>query len=145
MELRGLKQKNHRGFSLIEILIVLVIIGIAGSISISGFGSAINKNEKRELKKIIQFLDSKINHVFQTGEVLEIQFNHMDATIKDKSDSLHLNGIMFQQYRSDIKNMTNKFNIYLSQKSLIETIHLSLKESSKETKLKLGLNGVEVQ
>ena len=84
MELRKLKKNSHRGFSLIEILIVLIIIGIAVSISISGFGSGINNSEKREAKRIIQFLDDKINHVLQTGEVLQIDFDVNSARVNDK-------------------------------------------------------------
>ena len=35
--------------------------------------------------------------------------------------------------------------IYLNHKSLIDSIYLTLKEPSQEIKLKLGLNGAEVQ
>ena len=44
-----------------------------------------------------------------------------------------------------MKNITNEFQIHLSHKSLIDYIFLTLKETSQEKKLKLGLNGVEIQ
>ena len=145
MEFRRIKNRNHLGFSLIEVLIVLIIIGIAGSISISGFGSMMNKSEKKEVRKIILFLDSKINHVFQTGEALDIQFKKEEIKVSGKLDTLKLENIMIEQQAADMKSVTNEFDIYLNHKSLIDSIYLTLKEPSQEIKLKLGLNGAEVQ
>ena len=145
MESRRIKNRNHLGFSLIEVLIVLIIIGIASSISISGFGSMMNESEKKEVRKIILFLDSKINHVFQTGEALDIQFKKEEIKVSGKLDTLKLKNIMIEQQAADMKSVTNEFDIYLNHKSLIDSIYLTLKEPSQEIKLKLGLNGAEVQ
>ena len=145
MEFRRIKNKNRLGFSLIEVLIVLIIIGIAGSISISGFGSMMNKSEKKEVRKIILFLDSKINHVFQTGEALDIQFKKEEIKVSGKLDTLKLKNIMIEHQAADMKSVTNEFDIYLNHKSLIDSIYLTLKKPSQEIKLKLGLNGAEVQ
>ena len=145
MEFRRIKNRNHLGFSLIEVLIVLIIIGIAGSISISGFGSMMNESEKKEVRKIILFLDSKINHVFQTGEALDIQFKKEGIKVSGKLDTLKLKNIIIEQQAADMKSVTNEFDIFLNHKSLIDSIYLTLKEPSQEIKLKLGLNGAEVQ
>jgi prepilin-type N-terminal cleavage/methylation domain-containing protein len=145
LEFRRIKNKNRLGFSLIEVLIVLIIIGIAGSISISGFGSMMNESEKKEVRKIILFLDSKINHVFQTGEALDIQFKKEQIKVSGKLDTLKLKNIMIEQQAADMKSVTNEFDIFLNHKSLIDSIYLTLKEPSQEIKLKLGLNGAEVQ
>ena len=145
MEFRRIENKNRLGFSLIEVLIVLIIIGIAGSISISGFGSMMNESEKKEVRKIILFLDSKINHVFQTGEALDIQFKKEEIKVSGKLDTLKLKNIMIEQQAADMKSVTNEFDIFLNHKSLIDSIYLTLKEPSQEIKLKLGLNGAEVQ
>ena len=145
MEFRRIENKNRLGFSLIEVLIVLIIIGIAGSISISGFGSMMNKSEKKEVRKIILFLDPKINHVFQTGEALDIQFKKEEIKVSGKLDTLKLKNIMIEYQATDMKSVTNKFDIYLNHKSLIDSIYLTLREPSQEIKLKLGLNGAEVQ
>ena len=145
MEFRRIENKNRLGFSLIEVLIVLIIIGIAGSISISGFGSMINKSERKEVGRIILFLDSKINHVFQTGEALDIQFKKEEIKVSGKLDTLKLENIMIEQQAADMKSVTNEFDIYLNHKSLIDSIYLTLKEPSQDIKLKLGLNGAEIQ
>ena len=145
MEFRRIENKNRLGFSLIEVLIVLIIIGIAGSISISGFGSMMNKSEKKEVRKIILYLDSKINHVFQTGEALDIQFKKEEIKVSGKLDTLKLKNIMIEYQATDMKSVTNKFDIYLNHKNLIDSIYLTLREPSQEIKLKLGLNGAEVQ
>ena len=73
MEFRRIKNRNHLGFSLIEVLIVLIIIGIAGSISISGFGSMMNESEKKEVRKIILFLkNTAVVPVLESTAVIEI-------------------------------------------------------------------------
>jgi hypothetical protein len=101
--------------------------------------------KKEKVKRIIQFLDDKINHVLQTGEVLQIDFDVNSARVNDKEELIKLNNIIFQKKTADMKNITNEFQIQLSHKNLIDYIFLTLKETSQEKKLKLGLNGVEIQ
>ena len=105
---------SHRGFSLIEILIVLIIIGIAGSISISGFGSAINNSEKREVKKIIEFLNDKIIHVLQTGEVLQIDFDINSAKVNNKEEFIKFNNIDILQEVSSIDATITSQNVSIN-------------------------------
>jgi hypothetical protein len=76
---------------------------------------------------------------------LQIDFDVNSARVNDKEELLKLNNIIFQKRTADMKNITNEFQIQLSHKNLIDFIFLTLKDSSQEKKLKLGLNGVEIQ
>ena len=76
---------------------------------------------------------------------MQIDFDVNSAKVNDKKELIKLNNIIFQKKTADMKNITNEFQIQLSHKNLIDYIFLTLKETSQEKKLKLGLNGVEIQ
>ena len=76
---------------------------------------------------------------------MQISFNISTARVDDKEESIKFNNIIFQKKTADMKNVTNEFQIHLSHKNLIDNIFVILKDTSQEKKLKLGLNGVEIQ
>lgn len=148
MESRRITKECSRGFSLVEILIVLIIIGIAGSISISGLGSAIKSNERNEEKNFVQFLNSSINHVYKSGETIKIVFTPNSAITLNNNheiDKFNFKKITVEQTTSDMKSFTNEFQIHINQKILTDSLQIIIKENSNRKKLVLGINGVQIQ
>ena len=76
---------------------------------------------------------------------MQIDFDINSAKVNNKEELIKLNNIIFQKKTADMKNITNEFQIHLSHKNLMDNIFVILKKTSQEKKLKLGLNGVEIQ
>ena len=146
MESRRVKIFYHKGFTLIEVLVVLIIIGIASSLTINGLGNSL-KNNKDESTELVELLDRNINHVFQTGETIKIYFDTNQAkVIKNETikEEFKFKKIFIEQSLNDMRSSTDNFHIHLNQKQLIDTITILLSEDAKKTKLILGVNGVKI-
>lgn len=123
MESRRVNIPIHKGFTLIEVLVVLILIGIAGSISINGLGKSLKNSDQNEVKKFIEFMDTNVNHVFQTGETIKIHFNNREAkVIKNEiiKEEFKFKKIFIEQSLDNIGSSTTDFQIHLNQKQLID-------------------------
>lgn len=75
-----LRKRNRRGFTLIEILIVVVIVGILAGISIPKFVDFRDDAQESAVRKDLQSLRSQINYYYFQENIYP---NDLDAMVTD--------------------------------------------------------------
>ena len=88
MEFNRLILKSSRGFTLIETLIVLVIIGILTTFAITGFKNIYLDNNSNELRAFKNFIDYQVTQSIITGESISLKF--YDKYITASRDKVNL-------------------------------------------------------
>ena len=75
-------RKNEKGFTLVELMIVVVIIGILASIAIPKFSSMIGKAKTTEAKQILgQIINYEVAYYYKTSAYFA--FDNVDAPTID--------------------------------------------------------------
>ena len=87
MEFRQLVYASKSGFTLIETLIVLLIIGILSSITVIGLGNILKETNQQQFSKIINFFNNQRNIQKYNINVLK---NEKSKIIKSKINILTL-------------------------------------------------------
>jgi len=109
---RGLRRRfTPKGFSLIELLIVLVIIGILAGIAIPRYMSSASKAKQTKAKEILRQLYMLERSYFQTSDEYWIP---PPGTIADRNNpdtylELGVEIMSSARYRHDIVGNENKF------------------------------------
>ena len=148
MEYRKLNYSTNKGFSLIEILVVLIIIGILAGISINSLGRTMHYSVDKEFKSILYFIESNIGHTLISGETIKLDINEDTISVtknNDKIDEMKLN-----TFRLGIENVENneidtRFSLTINQLNLLKKIELFTISDSQKNKLYLSMNGLEIK
>ena len=93
-------RKNQKGFTLVELMIVVVIIGILASIAIPKFSSLIGKTKVSEAKMILRQIINLETTYYQTSSTYFAFFEGADAPELD-FDQPDVNTRRFE-YKFDI-------------------------------------------
>ena len=138
MEFERVKSKKN-GFTLIETLIVLVIIGVMASFTISGFNNIYLNNDEDNLKSLKNFIDYHVDHSIITGESVTINVDEHQLISSVNNKSIKLSNII------DIKfnDKTSGGVIFVDQINLIKNLHVTLTYKEEIHEGIVNLNGLQ--
>ena len=141
MELKRLKSDFHRGFTLIEILVVLIIIGIASTFAISSFNNSFLNSKNNVLNSFISFINYHVDHSIISGDTVYLEFQNKNIVAK-------INGQKTKTYsQNDLNFETQKFKdqIIINQNSLYNTITLDFVYNNQIYKGIISFNGIDYE
>ena len=138
MEFERVKSKKN-GFTLIETLIVLVIIGVMASFTISGFNNIYLNNDEDNPKSLKNFIDYHVDHSIITGESVTINVDEHQLISSVNNKSIKLSNII------DIKfnDKTSGGVIFVDQINLIKNLHVTLTYKEEIHEGIVNLNGLQ--
>ena len=139
---------SKAGFSLIEILVILVIISILATITVNGLGKIGKETDQHQFNKIIKFLNSNIIHSLISGETITLEFVENKITAKNNNteiNKIELNHFFFEDYKLNNKEHVPKFDIYINQSNLLKNENIKIIHHSILYNLNLSINGVKIE
>ena len=141
MELKRLKSDFHRGFTLIEILVVLIIIGIASTFVISSFNNSFLNSKNNVLNSFISFINYHVDHSIISGDTVYLEFQNKNIVAK-------INGQKTKTYsQNDLNFETQKFKdqIIINQNSIYNTITLDFVYNNQIYEGIISFNGIDYE
>ena len=120
MEFERVKSKKN-GFTLIETLVVLVIIGVMASFTISGFNNIYLDNNEDNPKSLKKFINYHVDHSIITGEsvTINVDEHQLISSINNKTLKLsHISNIKFN-------DKTSGSVIFVDQINLIKNLNVT--------------------
>ena len=138
MEFERVKSKKN-GFTLIETLVVLVIIGVMASFTISGFNNIYLDNNEDNPKSLKKFINYHVDHSIITGESVTIHIDEHQLISSVNNKSIKLSNII------DIKfnDKTSGSVIFVDQINLIKNLHVTLTYKEEILEGIVNLNGLQ--
>ena len=138
MEFERVESKKN-GFTLIETLVVLVIIGVMASFTISGFNNIYLDNNEDNPKSLKKFINYHVDHSIITGESVTIHIDEHQLISSINNKSIKLLNI------SDIKfnNKTSGSVIFVDQINLIKNLHVTFTYKDELHEGIVNLNGLQ--
>ena len=90
-----LKNKKYGGFTLLEMLVVVLIIGILAAIALPQYKFAVAKSKYSTLKNITKSLKESVDRYYLVHNALPIQFSDLDIDLpitreKDSTSSFYI-------------------------------------------------------
>tara|TARA_B100000941_G_C28119547_1_gene357374 strand:- start:17 stop:451 length:435 start_codon:yes stop_codon:yes gene_type:complete len=141
LELKRLKSDFHRGFTLIEILVVLIIIGIASTFVISSFNNSFLNSKNNVLNSFISFINYHVDHSIISGDTVYLEFQNKNIVAK-------INGQKTKTYsHNDLNFEKPKFKdqIIINQNSLYNTITLDFVYNNQIYEGIISFNGIDYE
>ena len=140
MEFERIKSKDN-GFTLIETLVVLIIIGVMASFTISGFNNIYldNDNDKNNLESLKKFINYHVDHSIITGEAVTIRIDGHQLVSSIKNKRIKLANI--SNLKFNYKNQDNV--IFVDQINLLENIQVTFTYKEELHEGIVNLNGLQ--
>ena len=138
MEFERVKSKKN-GFTLIETLVVLVIIGVMASFTISGFNNIYLNSDDDNPKSLKKFINYHVDHSIITGESVTIHVDEHQLISSINNKSIKLSNI------SDIKfnDKTSGSVIFVDQINLIKNLYVTFTYKDELYEGIVNLNGLQ--
>ena len=138
MEFERVKSKKN-GFTLIETLVVLVIIGVMASFTISGFNNIYLDNNEDNPKSLKKFINYHVDHSIITGESVTINVDEHQLISSINNKTIELSNI------SNIKfnDKTSGSVIFVDQINLIRNLHVTFTYKEELHEGIVNLNGFQ--
>ena len=141
MEFKRVKHDLQQGFTLIEILVVLIIVGIISTFAISSFNNSIFNRNDNDLNSFNKFINYYVDHTLISGDTVILEFKNQNiiAKINDqKTKTYSLNNLNFETQTFDNQ-------IIINQNTLYNTIRLNFVYNKEIYKSIINLNGIDYE
>ena len=141
MEFKRVKSDFQRGFTLIEILVVLIIVGIVSTFAISGFNNTSLNKKNNDLNSFISFINYHVDHSIISGDTVYLEFQNKNIVAK-------INGQKTKTYsQNDLNFETQKFKdqIIINQNSIYNTITLDFVYNNQIYEGIISFNGIDYE
>ncbi len=138
MEFERVKSKKN-GFTLIETLVVLVIIGVMASFTISGFNNIYLDNNKDNLNSLKKFIDDQVDHSIITGETIKIHVDGYQLISNSNNKRIKLTNISNLKFNSKKQDSV----IFIDQINLIKNIQVTFTYKKELHEGIVNLNGLQ--
>ena len=137
MEFIRLIRKSSGGFTLIETLVVLVIIGVLATFAITGFNNTYLNNNNNDLQSFKKFIDLQVTQSIITGETISLNF--YDEQITASGDKVYLQS--YKLNNIEISNLNKNKIIRLDNYKLSKIIQFPFFYNKKQYDGTIDLNG----
>ncbi len=137
MEFIRLIRKSSSGFTLIETLVVLVIIGVLATFAITGFNNSYLNNNNNDLQSLKKFIDFQVAQSIITGEAISLNF--YDEQITASGDKVYLQSYKLNNF--EISNLNKNEIIRLDNYKLSKIIQFPFFYNKKQYDGTIDLNG----
>lgn len=141
MEFNRLILKSSRGFTLIETLVVLVIIGVLATFAITGFKNIYLDNNNNELQAFKNFIDYQVTQSIITGESISLKF--YDKYITASSNKVNLQS--HELNNIEISNLNKNEIIRLDNYQLSKVIQFPFFYNKKQYDGTIDFNGFQYE
>ena len=141
MEFKRVKHDLQQGFTLIEILVVLIIVGIISTFAISSFNNSIFNRNDNDLNTFNKFINYYVDHALITGDTIYLEFKNQNIIAKingQKIKTYSLNNLSFETQAFDDQ-------IIINQNSLYNTIRLNFVYNNEIYTSIINLNGIDYE
>ena len=141
MEFKRVKHDLQQGFTLIEILVVLIIVGIISTFAISSFNNSIFNGNDNDLNTFNKFINYYVDHALISGDTIYLEFKNQNIIAKindEKIKTYSLNNLSFETQAFDDQ-------IIINQNSLYNTIRLIFVYNNETYKSIINLNGIDYE
>jgi prepilin-type N-terminal cleavage/methylation domain-containing protein len=141
LEFKRVKHVLQQGFTLIEILVVLIIVGIISTFAISSFNNSIFHRNGNDLNTFIKFINYYVDHTLISGDTVYLEFQNQNVIAKidgQKTKTYSLNNLNFE-------TQTFGDQIIINQNSLYNTIRLNFVYNNETYKSIINLNGIDYE
>ena len=141
MEFKRVKRDLQQGFTLIEILVVLIIVGIISTFAISSFNNSIFHRNGNNLNTFDKFINYYVDHTLISGDTVYLEFKNQNVIAKidgKKTKTYSLNNLNFE-------TQTLNDQIIINQNSLYNTIRLNFVYNNEIYKSIISLNGIDYE
>ena len=141
MEFKRVKHDLQQGFTLIEILVVLIIVGIISTFAISSFNNSIFNRNDNDLNSFNKFINYYVDHALIAGDTIYLEFKNQNIIAKingQKIKTYSLNNLSFETQAFDDQ-------IIINQNSLYNTIRLNFVYNNEIYTSIINLNGIDYE
>ena len=141
MEFKRVKHDLQQGFTLIEILVVLIIVGIISTFAISSFNNSIFNRNDNDLNSFNKFINYYVDHALISSDTIYLEFKNQNIIVKingQKIKTYSLNNLSFETQAFDDQ-------IIINQNSLYNTIRLNFVYNNEIYKSIINLNGIDYE
>ena len=141
MEFKRLKYDLQQGFTLIEILVVLIIVGIITTFAISSFNNSVFNRSDDDLNTFNKFINYYVDHTLISGDTVYLEFKNQNVIARingQKAKTYNLNSLNFETLKFDDQ-------IIINQNSLYNTIKLNFVYNNEIYKSIINLNGIDYE
>jgi prepilin-type N-terminal cleavage/methylation domain-containing protein len=141
LEFKRIRRDLQQGFTLIEILVVLIIVGIISTFAISSFNNSIFHRNGNDLNTFNKFINYYVDHTLISGDTVYLEFQNQNVIAKidgQKTKTYSLNNLNFETH-------TLNDQIIINQNSLYNTIRLNFVYNNEIYKGIINLNGIDYE
>ena len=136
-------KKNKKGFTLLELLVVVVIIGILAAIALPQYRKAVGKAELAQVISATKAVQNAQERFYLVNNTYTTQFSKLDIDLSNKNVSCktfdkrfsicYNKNYVIAHYYSQVESHANEIECYARNKKLVTACESFLNKSAYES------------